>query len=1187
MFDIVDIKRKLSEMGGAEFQLLAEEYLLKKTSADNINSFGLYHRANKTTKGNPDAFVHNGELNKYIFMMAGTDDASNIDTKADKDIKKCLDVTKTGIELNSIQAIYFLYTNGRLSPQKSKELYDECKSKDIILKLYGPDTIAHDICDNYKTLAKKYFGLSLGTDQVLDRDEFIRKNDANKYLTSLNTFFSDREEELEKLDSLVNKNDIVCVCGEAGIGKTRFVLEYLDKHKNNKTKILYVKSNGISMINDFDCYLETKKKLFVFFDDVNDFKELDALLGKLLSNTYKKQNIKILMTLKNVYRQTIFPILNKYKNMAFFDLPVLSSHSIYNVISNNFSLSDDTIRFIGKMSNGNVRIAMMIANIYAKDKNVTCKDLNDIYDYYYSNICNMRLDMLENIILLYICVHGKLNIMFDHSYKDVFKEFGINEGDIINGCKKLREKEIISFEDEIIARIPDQSLKNYYGYYLVFNLKMISFAKIMDSMFPKYGIDIITWVNDIISIYGESNIVEDVTVTIKKLFENSDYCYSKELIAFFGTLIPDLALKYYSTHYYEDSVVVEKNGINIEATQSLNPYFNILNIYKNTCYFDESLLLALSMLKKNEKQIPYFLEILKEGYLVINPKEDNDFSKEKEAIDIIFKSSLNDDIKYNIARVLIETAYNYSYFDGLVLKYNDINYNGTVDYILFRSYLWDYIKKFDDIYKIGILIKWYENYEYGKIDHSLINSELRNILDVLKNTNMLLSFASIDTIVNLNNKFSLSLNNSYENNKKYLLYLDLHHLGNDNVDYKYIDLKLKVNKDNFTEILRIINENYSFMSEHIYRNYTTLILMNNDFSYFEKFIEFMNENDACIDTWENQIISYFSKEKNLFNTIKKLKNNSIRDCYMYEYFNSKTNFSLVDLFRINSFFQSRMDKNVIKSRIRSIKPICILYENHKYLAKKLILKVINKRKYNLFIYREYCYDFFEMLEKYQITLKYDVLELVYFSMLEIEPSFDITKKNAKKLLDKNENKFIDAFVDYMVKIETSYNHFDTFSDIIRLLNQKQLVNFLDLYFSKSKSTDIFGTNNPYLIAIRINEKLVVDWFTKKIDIYNLCVDMLIKVFSVVRNLDYDFRVKFLCHFLVVNNNINTFKQIPILINYNDFEKSCKQNLDCLNELISFSRTVSLVEHIIYMRELIKDIEKRIEYNKCVEKYYLD
>lgn len=100
---LVEIKHRiLSSLEGGGFQNLCD-ILLYAEGYENIHQLGMKAGTSKTTKGNPDTYFLS-ESGKYIFVVYTTEQ-QYISKKIRKDIEKCLDKEKTGVDVKDIEKL--------------------------------------------------------------------------------------------------------------------------------------------------------------------------------------------------------------------------------------------------------------------------------------------------------------------------------------------------------------------------------------------------------------------------------------------------------------------------------------------------------------------------------------------------------------------------------------------------------------------------------------------------------------------------------------------------------------------------------------------------------------------------------------------------------------------------------------------------------------------------------------------------------------------------------------------------------------------------------------------------------------------------------------------------------------------------------------------------------------------------
>ncbi len=114
------------------------------------------------------------------------------------DIAKCFDECKTGIPVECIHEIVLCH-NARLTAEDEYNLTEQCRSRGVLLTVYGPGTIACDLYQKYPGLAREFLGVQVDTGQILTTDDFILASNKRSFTTRLDTVFKFRGEELEQV----------------------------------------------------------------------------------------------------------------------------------------------------------------------------------------------------------------------------------------------------------------------------------------------------------------------------------------------------------------------------------------------------------------------------------------------------------------------------------------------------------------------------------------------------------------------------------------------------------------------------------------------------------------------------------------------------------------------------------------------------------------------------------------------------------------------------------------------------------------------------------------------------------------------------------------------------------------------------------------------------------------------------
>ncbi|HEM0302994.1 TPA: hypothetical protein U0T42_003132, partial [Legionella pneumophila] len=214
MGTINQIKAKLLELEGGKFQRLCDDWLHRK-GYENINAIGMSQINDRVVKGTPDSLLiqSNGQ---YIFAEY-TVQQNRLVQKLQKDISKCFDEKKTGILNKQISEIIICYLD-KLSTHEINHLNSLCLNNEVKLSLYGIDTLALSIQNNFPVLSELYLGLSLDTGQLLSIDDFVNRYGKNEFTTSIDNKILFQSEALKQCAYFLEEGRFLLISGSSGVG---------------------------------------------------------------------------------------------------------------------------------------------------------------------------------------------------------------------------------------------------------------------------------------------------------------------------------------------------------------------------------------------------------------------------------------------------------------------------------------------------------------------------------------------------------------------------------------------------------------------------------------------------------------------------------------------------------------------------------------------------------------------------------------------------------------------------------------------------------------------------------------------------------------------------------------------------------------------------------------------------------
>ena len=480
MSSITDIKRRIIELGPAEFQEFCDTFLSKK-GCGNVHGYGMKAGTGKTTKGNPDTYFRK-ENGKYVFVAYTMQD-QGIYSKIKEDVEKCLDVLKTGIETSGIEEIICCHTSSNLNAGDDKKLHDICEEQGVRLTIYGVDEIANQVYSFYPSLVT-YLGLSIDTNQILSVDDFIIQCDANGMSAPLRTNFQFRISEKEKIINALLKNNVVVVTGKAGVGKTRLALEAIKEFSNNNGwKLLCVKNNNLSLYEDLVSATEQRGKYLFFIDDANELAELSRIL-EYVTKGYLGYEARIIVTVRDYAKGNVISEIKNYVNPHITLIEPLKDDEIISFLDENLGIKNlNYIEKIVKISKGNPRIAYMAGKLALEKETLSViNDVSQLYDAYYRKHVDNALGEDKELCLTagILAVINTVILNDLSALQGILKCYGISNEVFMMKVRQLAQLEVVEIHLNQVASLSDQCLANYMLYYVFFQRKILSLGEVLE-----------------------------------------------------------------------------------------------------------------------------------------------------------------------------------------------------------------------------------------------------------------------------------------------------------------------------------------------------------------------------------------------------------------------------------------------------------------------------------------------------------------------------------------------------------------------------------------------------------------------------------------------------------------------------------------------------------------------------------
>lgn len=508
MYKVTTAEKGISQLGDAEFQALCDAFLSAINKYGARTSLGLQSGAMKTTKGTPDTYFvrDNG---RYVFAEYTTQQKGLYKKIAD-DIEKCFDPKYCDIDHDKIDEIVYCHTSSNLSVADDDKLHQLCSDKGVCLTIYSINEIAWQICQRYPALAKEFLNISIDTNQLLTAEEFVTAYNAVETVASLDTEFQGRVNELNALKSTIRESSVVIVHGPAGVGKTRLVLEAVRIiAEEDEYRLLCVKNNNLSIVEDLATYAAQPGKYLFFVDDANDLSELDHIL-RFTGRKHEGYQVKIVTTVRDFAKQSVIDAATKYADPIPVAVDRLSDQDIRDFLDVNMDIRNDLyVKPIIEVAEGNPRIAYMMGRVAKEtDTLAAVHDATKVYELYYGRIIRRTLGNYKNLYVTAVILALVGVAILDEldNLDEILQLGGISQREFKDCIGQLSDMELVDVERDIAASISDQCLANYMLYYVFISERRITLSEVLYVGFLRCREGVVQSVNILLNLFAREEL---------------------------------------------------------------------------------------------------------------------------------------------------------------------------------------------------------------------------------------------------------------------------------------------------------------------------------------------------------------------------------------------------------------------------------------------------------------------------------------------------------------------------------------------------------------------------------------------------------------------------------------------------------------------------------------------------------
>lgn len=707
MSKLTQIEKALNAIDPAGFQRLCDSYLYKR-GYEQINALGLVIGAEKVAKGTPDTLITRPDGN-YDFAEYSTQQ-DGLAAKFAGDIASCFDEVKSGIPLTRIHEIILCH-NARMTPEDEYNLSEPCRGQGVLLSIYGPSTIAHDLYQKYPGLAKEFLGVEVDTRQILSAADFIAAYNKRSFATPLDTVFKFRDEELKKVREALEDKGLALISGRPGVGKTRFALEccdlYLKEHPD--TQVYCIFNKGADLFEDLRVYFSEPRHFLILVDDANRLSGFEYAL-QLLLDQRADQTIRIIATVRDYALASVEKTARPFGDRVLIELEQFKEDQIKELVRDNSAITNPLyLDRIAEIAQGNPRLAMMAARVAERENNLqSIADVSALYDEYFASIRDDLEDLGSSSLVLVAGIIAFFRVI-DRSNAEMMgaitDNFQIGAEEFWQAAERLHTLEVVDLYEKEVVRISDQVLSTYLFYLAVFRERALDFGILLERFFPDFRYRLVDALNPVLSSFDGDAIVNTLRPHVDSAWEmfqqRGDEDGLMNLLDVFWFVKPTDTLIYLREKI--DAMVpaaVLLSDLTFVMSNNLPPSPSVLGILDNFRYADQAsmsaaLSLMLDYLEKRPAELPLVLRMLQERYGMDHYSHLNWFAVEHATVDTVWgraqdgKNELFSRLFLTIAEPLLHTHFQTSQSKGN-LSIAIINFDVPVsqELIDFRKELW-------------------------------------------------------------------------------------------------------------------------------------------------------------------------------------------------------------------------------------------------------------------------------------------------------------------------------------------------------------------------------------------------------------------------------------------------------------------------------------------------------------------
>lgn len=524
MSKLNEIQNELAQIEGGRFQKIGDVYLIRKYGYTIIESRGSMLGTDKTISGTPDT-IFQAASGKFVFAQYTTQ-FKGLYAKLEKDIKECLDETKTHISVNAVEEIVLAHNSRSdvLTEHEKNVLQSKAEQVGWRLSFVDVEQISIDLWMKFHNIAEEFLGISIDTGQILEYDQFVSQYGRGNPTSPLHIPFHFREQELAQALQHLEVNDLLVITGPAGVGKTRFALacceQFIALHPTYQVR--YVFNKGVPIHRDIKVELSPSGDHLLFVDDVNRVAEREYILNMLREERVDRK-IKLVVTVRDYAVDSVRDFTPAFGGSGPLTLANFTSEQLRELVATEFNIRNTHYQDrIVEIAKGNVRLAVMAAHIaFQHNTLMSIADASDLYDEYFASFQQSDHAFLNRQHLKVAGIVALLRVLdrANQEYmQQVYKVFGLSEELFWNSIYALHDAEVIDLYDNEVVKISDQVMSTYLIYKVFFRERLIDLSAPLIAFFfhrPCVAADVLY---PVLSTFHNKKVLSEVEKVIEQVW---------------------------------------------------------------------------------------------------------------------------------------------------------------------------------------------------------------------------------------------------------------------------------------------------------------------------------------------------------------------------------------------------------------------------------------------------------------------------------------------------------------------------------------------------------------------------------------------------------------------------------------------------------------------------------------------